>query len=156
MLEVVKEGEEDKLEIVEEAKEDERELELADGIEEEGVEEVINKVDESTGEAEYVVDVTVEVLLSSLLFCEVVVTTSDTGLVKEFVPKLTPINVGEDVILDETVDRVVNEVEDEAARLYNSSLAPAPQYSTLFPGHRKLQSAWLVALTLPAFKAFPQ
>ena len=55
----------------------------------------------------------------------------------------------------------VTEPEDEVApdvgmMLYNSSRCPAPQYSSLLPGQRKLQSDWSVALTLPAFKLLPQ
>lgn len=51
---------------------EEGKLEVVDYVEEEGVEEVVNNVevvvvDESTGEAEDVADVTVDVVLSSLL-----------------------------------------------------------------------------------------
>lgn len=44
----------------------------------------------------------------------------------------------------------VDEVLAAGPYLYSSSLTPAPQYSVLSPGQRKLQSSWLSALTLPA------
>jgi hypothetical protein len=61
------------------------------------------------------------------------------------------------------VDRIVDVTElevdvaaDVGMRLYNSSRFPAPQYSKLFPGQRKLQSDCSVAFTLPAPKELPQ
>lgn len=43
-----------------------------------------------------------------------------------------------------------------AARLYSSRRFPAPQYSRLSPGHKKLQSAWFAALVLPMLSVSPQ
>jgi hypothetical protein len=40
--------------------------------------------------------------------------------------------------------------------MYSSRRFPAPQYSKLLPGQRKLQSAWFVAETLPGLKVLPQ
>ena len=43
-----------------------------------------------------------------------------------------------------------------ALTLYSSNRLPAPQYSSLLPGHRKLQSVSLAAGTLPAWRVLPQ
>jgi len=55
----------------------------------------------------------------------------------------------------ELVELAVDELL-EALTEYNCSLEPAPQYVVLSPGQRKLQSAWFVALTLPAPRELPQ
>ena len=59
---------------------------------------------------------------------------------------------------EEVIEEFEKPVDDvvEDARLYSSRRLPAPQYSRLFPGHKKLQSAWLVALTLPVPSVLPQ
>ena len=56
---------------------------------------------------------------------------------------------------DVAVDADVNVVE-ETVTVYSCNLEPAPQYCSLFPGQRNLQSFWLVAATLPADRVFPQ
>ena len=66
--------------------------------------------------------------------------------------------VDKTLVVDSTVEAAG--LEDVVAavgmRLYNSSLFPAPQYSRLLPGQRKLQSVCKVALTLPALRVLPQ
>lgn len=61
----------------------------------------------------------------------------------------------EDVLLFEVVDVVLEELDETGASPYISSLFPAPQYSRLFPGHKKLQSP-LAARTDPAPRLLPQ
>ena len=46
-------------------------------------------------------------------------------------------------------DAIPEELAAAEDSLYISSLSPAPQYSTLLPGHRKLQSLWVGASTAP-------
>ena len=43
-----------------------------------------------------------------------------------------------------------------AGIIYISRRLPAPQYSSLLPGHRKLQSVCCGTLTLPALRVLPQ
>lgn len=77
---------------------------------------------------------------------------------------LTELDAEDDVAMDdvlvaelttELVELAVDELL-EALTEYNCSLEPAPQYVVLSPGQRKLQSAWFVALTLPAPRELPQ
>ena len=72
----------------------------------------------------------------------------ESGVVRTLL-KAFPVEVVEE--LDKPAGDVV-----EAARLYNSSRLPAPQYSRLLPGHKKLQSAWFAALILPMPSVLPQ
>ena len=59
----------------------------------------------------------------------------------------------DDSLEDELVDKtaiLAGAVVAAAESLYMFSRSPAPQYSVLSPGQRKLQSAWLATLILPA------
>jgi hypothetical protein len=60
----------------------------------------------------------------------------DTLVLDTLVLDTLELNVG-DTLLDKDVDVGA----DEGTVLYNSSRRPAPQYSLLFPGQRKLQSS---------------
>lgn len=57
---------------------------------------------------------------------------------------------------DETADVGTVDVAPLATHLYSSRRLPAPQYSVLSPGQRKLQSAWLAARVDPPTRELPQ
>jgi hypothetical protein len=117
-------------------------------VEEEDLRDEVEVEDDERG-----VEVELETALVLLLTDEVddgeVLVTTLFG-VEELVETLVVERIAELEELAEVVDAAVD------MRLYNSSLFPAPQYSRLLPGQRKLQSDCKVALTLPAFKVLPQ
>jgi hypothetical protein len=103
------------------------------------------------------VDVEVLVGTGKLVDVEVLVDTDELVddvevTLVEVVPRVVLLRVG-DTLLDEDVDvgadggvdvgadEDVDVGADEGTALYNSSRRPAPQYSLLFPGQRKLQSS---------------
>lgn len=57
---------------------------------------------------------------------------------------------------DEADDTGAVDVAPLATHLYSSRRLPAPQYSVLSPGQRKLQSPWLVARVEPPSSELPQ